>query len=159
MTAPLLAHAVPHHFCVSVGDREASIAWWRDLFGFECEFTFEIGHIGAKGAFLRKGAMRIEIFEIAGSAETPSGRRMPNTDLQTQGTKHFCFAVDDVQAALDAVHAAGVQIAGVMRDRKDGMHREDDPRLSPGRKPASAFFINDPWGTLVEILARADFAA
>ena len=159
MPEPILADAVPHHFCVSVGDREAAIDWWRDLFGFACEFTFEIPHIGAKGAFLRKGSMRIEIFEIAGSSATPQDRRLPNTDLQTQGTKHFCFAVDNVQVALDAVHAAGVRIAGVMRDRKDGMRAEDDPRLREGIKPASAFFITDPWGTLIEILDRADFAA
>lgn len=159
MTDPILGHAVPHHFCVSVGDREEAIAWWRDIFGFECEFNFEIPHIGAKGAFVRRGAMRIEIFEITASAPTPAARLRPNTDLATQGGKHFCFAVDDVQAALDAAFLAGVTIAGVMRDRKDGMREEADPRLTEGRKPASAFFINDPWGTLIEILNRADFPA
>jgi methylmalonyl-CoA/ethylmalonyl-CoA epimerase len=159
MATPVLNQAEPHHFCVSVGNRDEAIAWWRDIFGFECEFTFEIAHIGAKGAFVRKGPMRIEIFEIAGSAATPPERHRPNTDLQTQGGKHFCFAVDDVQAALEAVFAADVKIAGVMRARSDGMRQEDDPRMAEGRPPASAFFINDPWGTLIEILNRADFPA
>ena len=153
-----LGHAVPHHFCVSVPDRDAAIDWWHEIFGFEQEFTFEIPHIKARGAFVRKGAMRIEIFEIEGSAAVPEDRLKPNTDLQTQGMKHFCFAVPDVQAVADALHARGIKLAGIARGPGKPMLIEEDPRLDGTKAPASAFFFNDPWGTLIEILDSANFA-
>jgi len=157
MPAPLLENAVPHHFCINVGNRDAAIDWWRSMFGFEPEFKFEIPHIKARGAFVRQGAMRIEIFEIEGSEPTPAGRLRPNTDLQVQGVKHFCFAVENVQAAVEKFHGAGVRIAGVARGVGTPMREEADPTLRDGMMPATAFFITDPWGSLIEILGRHDF--
>jgi catechol 2,3-dioxygenase-like lactoylglutathione lyase family enzyme len=157
MPGPLLEDVAPHHFCISVGDREAAIAWWSAMFGFTAESRFEIPHIGAKGAFVRNGAMRIEIFEIAGSAATPLERQKPNTDLQTQGVKHFCFSVDNVQAAVETLKAAGVEIVGVARGVGQPMRAEDDVTIGNGKPAATAFFFNDPWGSLIEILSRHDF--
>ena len=159
MGQPIIEDAVAHHVCLSVPDREAAAEWWRTLFGFEREFAFEISHISARGAFLRRGGMRIELFEIAGSAAVPEERKLPNADLRTQGTKHVCFAVADVQSALEKLHAARVKIVGVARGVGKPMVEEADPRLSEGRAPATAFFLSDPWGSLVEILGRNDFAA
>jgi len=155
----VLETVIPHHFCISVSNRDAAIAWWSAMFGFEKEFTFEIAHIKARGAFIRKGAMRIEVFEIEGSAPTPDERLRPNTDLKSQGVKHFCFAVDDVQAALEKLHAAGVRIAGVARGKGTAMREEQNPVLANGMTPASAFFLTDPWGSLIEILDSSDFPA
>jgi catechol 2,3-dioxygenase-like lactoylglutathione lyase family enzyme len=159
MSGPLLGDVIPHHFCISVGDREAAIDWWNAMFGFVAEQRFEIPHIGAKGAFVRNGAMRIEIFEIAQSAATPPERRKPNTDLQTQGVKHFCFAVDNVQAAIETLKAAGVEIVGVARGVGQPMRAEEDVTAGDGKPAATAFFVNDPWGSLIEILGRSDFPA
>lgn len=158
MTQPLLPDVVGHHFCISVGDRDKAIKWWASMFGFENEFTFEINHIGARGAFMRKGPLRLEIFEIAGSEPTPQSRQRPDADLRVQGMKHFCFAVDDVQAALETLFSHGVQIVGVARGVGKPMVAEEDPTLRKGMMPATAFFISDPWGCLVEILGRRDFA-
>ena len=157
MPTPLIDDAMPHHFCLSVGDREAAIEWWRAMFAFTVESRFEIPHIKARGAFLRHGAMRIEIFEIEGSEPAPGSRLRPNTDLQVQGVKHFCFAVSEVQPALEKLHRAGVRIAGVARGVGTPMREEADPTLRDGMLPATAFFITDPWGSLVEILARTNF--
>ena len=148
----------PHHFCVSVPDLEASIAWWRELFGFDVDFRFRIPHIGAKAAFVRRGAFRIELFEIDGSAPAPSERLNPNSDLREQGGKHICFSVEDPQVALEALFERGATIVGVRRG-EGPMRPEADPRLNaePGRQPAMAVFIRDPAGALVELVRRADF--
>lgn len=159
MNEPLLAEATPHHVCISVGNREAAAEWWHQLFGFEQEFTFDIPHIGARGAFLRKGAFRLEVFEIEGAEPAPTSRWAPNTDLRVHGVKHLCFAVEDVQAALEKVHGAGVAIVGVARGVGKPMLAETDPSLKEGIVPATAFFMTDPWGCLVEVLRRTDFAA
>ena len=158
MTDPLIT-VTPHHFCISVPDRGAAIEWWQRVFGFEQEFAFEIPHISAKGAFIRLGDIRLELFEIDGSASVPQERRLPNTDLKTQGMKHFCFAVDDTQATAETLHAAGIEIVGIARGKGKPMMREEDPHLTGDRQPATAIFISDPWGTLIEILNRSDFPA
>jgi catechol 2,3-dioxygenase-like lactoylglutathione lyase family enzyme len=155
---PIFANATPHHVCLSVPDRDAAATWWRELFGFEPEFAFDIPHIKARGCFLRRGAMRIELLEVAGSAPAPQERRSPNTDLATQGVKHVCFAVDDVQDALERAKAAGVAIVGVARGVGAPMQAEADVRRIDGRAAATAFFLSDPWGALIEVLRRADFA-
>lgn len=156
MSKVVVDEVVAHHVCLSVPDREGAISWWRDMFGFDLEFRFDIPHIKALGAFIRKGPFRIELFEIAGSAPVPEERRLPNTDLVTQGTKHVCFSVENAQSALERLHAAGVRIAGVARGQGP-MREEADPTLRDGIRPASAFFITDPWGTLVEILDIGDY--
>lgn len=158
LNEPILGDAIPHHFCLSVPDREAAADWWSGMFGFERELAFEIPHIQARGAFIRRGPIRIELFEIKGSKPAPEERRRPNTDLQTQGMKHFCFAVGDVQGALEKAHAAGAKVVGVARGVGKPMVEETDPRMVQGRAPATAFFLSDPWGSLIEVLGRNDFA-
>ncbi len=150
----------PHHIAFSVRDLDEAVAFWRDLFGFEMDFQTEISPIKAKLAFVRRGDFRIELFEVRGSAETPAERFKPNTDLQTQGTKHACFSVRDPQAVLEALFDRDVPIVGVMRGPGTGMVAEDDPRWGPRdpRPPAMAFFFTEPSGALVEILRKSDFS-
>lgn len=149
----------PHHVGLSVRDLGEARAFWCDIFGFEPDFETEIPPIKARIAFLKRDGFRLELFEIKGSAPTPEDRLRPNTDLRTQGTKHLCFSVEDVQATLEALHDKGVEIVGIMRGHGKPMVLEEDPRLDPGgsKPPAMAFFFLDPSGCLVEILRRADF--
>jgi methylmalonyl-CoA/ethylmalonyl-CoA epimerase len=154
----LIVDPVPHHFCISTSDLDASLIWWREIFGFELDFRFELPHIRCQGAFVRRGAFRIELFHIAGSAPTPPERLRPDSDLMRQGGKHICFSVEDPQAALETLHEKGVTIAGVRRPGGP-MREEADPRLDaePGRSAAMAVFLLDPAGALVELVRRADF--
>lgn len=149
----------PHHVALSVRDLDDALTFWKDIFGFELDFQTEILPIKARLAFIKRGALRLELFEVEGSAPPPDDRLRPNTDLKTQGTKHLCFSVNEPQGALEILFDRGVEIVGVMRDPKSGMHSEEDPRVSPGdgRLPALAFFFLDPSGCLVEILRRSDF--
>ena len=99
--------------------------------------------------------LRVELFAYPGFAPTPPERRRPDTDLAVQGTKHLGFAVGDLQAALERLHAAGVEIAGVRR--RDGPMREEaDPRLD--KAPPMAVFVRTPKGALIELVAQGDFA-
>ena len=159
MPAGLFPDLKPHHVAISVADIDKSIAFWRDNFGFELDFRDEIPAIKAKLAFMVRDGFRLEFFQIEGSAPVPEERLKPNTDLRTQGTKHVCFCVDDVQDALEKLHARGVPIAGIMRGKGTPMRTEDDPKLDPEgtKKPAMAFFFREPSGALVEILRKSDF--
>ena len=105
-----------HHGGVSVPDLDAAIAWYRDILGFAEERRFHIDKANADVAFVRKGALRFEIFEVAGAAPLPDERRFPPSDLRTHGNKHVAFRVDDLEAFLTEMEAKGADVAMVVRE-------------------------------------------
>jgi methylmalonyl-CoA/ethylmalonyl-CoA epimerase len=102
-----------HHGGISVPDLEASIEWFARVLDFEVENRFEIPPIPAKVAMLRRGNLRVELFEVPGAQGLPEERRQPNTDLRTHGNKHLAFAVKDADAAAEVLKARGADIVFV----------------------------------------------
>jgi methylmalonyl-CoA/ethylmalonyl-CoA epimerase len=146
---PILASATPHHFSIAVPDMDRAIEFWTGIFGFRLERRFEVAAIGGLGAFLRSPSIQLELWQLAGAAPVPEERKKPNTDLLTNGTKHIAFQVPDLPAALEALHRHGVAIAAVQRAPTEPMRPETDPARF---RPAFAAFIQDPFGTLIELL-------
>ena len=127
---------IPHHCGISVPDLEASIDWYRDMLGFSVEKRLTIEAISARIAFMKHGDFYIELFETKGAAPLPDNRRYPDRDIQTHGTKHLAFAVQDVQKFIEALKKRGVDIAM-------------DVSLMEGKAMA---FIRDNAGNLIEIV-------
>ena len=127
------------HCGISVPDLEASIAWYHDMLGFSLEQRFAIDAVPFKAAFLRRGDFRIELFEVTGASPLPAGRRYPNEDLRTHGTKHVAFVVQDVRAVFAELKRRGVDIAM-------------DVFIVEGIGPGG--FIRDNAGNLIELLER-----
>jgi methylmalonyl-CoA/ethylmalonyl-CoA epimerase len=84
-----------HHGAISVPNLAASIAWWGDKLGFEVETQMTIDAIPAKAAPL------------------PEGRRHPDTDVLTHGTKHVAFATPNVRALVEELKRREVDIVFV----------------------------------------------
>ena len=105
-----------HHGGVSVPSLEEAIAWYRDMLGFELERRFFIDRAQAHCAFVRKGALRFELFEVAGAAPLPEERRFPPSDLRTHGNKHLAFRVADIDAFLAEMEPKGADVAMVVRE-------------------------------------------
>jgi len=105
-----------HHGGVSVPDLDAAIAWYRDMLGFEEERRFHIDKAKADVAFVRKGSLRFEIFQVAGAAPLPEERRFPPSDLRTHGNKHVAFRVDDLEVFLAEMETRGADVAMVVRE-------------------------------------------
>ena len=102
-----------HHIGISVADLEESIAWYKEMLGFEEVMRMDqgvtiekmiIGHI-------KRGNCYIELFQVAGAKPLPEYRRDPNADLAVHGLVHFGLQVDDVHAALEELKAKGVEVA------------------------------------------------
>lgn len=129
-----------HHGGVSVPDLEASINWHRDVLGFEVEQRFEIPKANAKVAMIRRGPLRMELFEVAGAKELPEDRRVPDRDLKTHGNKHVCFAIQSVDDVEKEFRAKGVDIVFV------GRFKELRPNI----------FIRDNFGNLIEFIEQTD---
>lgn len=104
-----------HHGGISVPDLDAAIAWYGRVLGFVEERRFAIPPAKAKVAFIRKGALRFELFEVEGAAALPEDRRTPDRDLQTHGNKHVAFRIADLEAFLKEMAGKGADIAFVVR--------------------------------------------
>ena len=104
-----------HHGGVSVPDLEASIRWYAEVLDFEVEQRFEIPAIPAKVAMLRRGDLRLELFEVAGAQPLPEERRHPNLDLRTHGNKHLAFAIKDLDSTERELKNRGADIVWVRR--------------------------------------------
>lgn len=104
-----------HHGGISVPDLEASIRWYAEVLDFEVEQRFEIPAIPAKVAMLRRGDLRLELFEVPGAQPLPEERRHPNLDLRTHGNKHLAFAINDLDSAEQELKRRGADIVWVRR--------------------------------------------
>ena len=102
---------LPHHCGLSVPDLEAAIVWYREMLGFALEMRQEMTHVPLRGAFLKRGDYRIELFEVPGAKPLPPERRNVDEDLRTHGTKHMALMVPSVRQALEFLRARGVEVA------------------------------------------------
>lgn len=122
-----------HHGALSVPDLEASIRWYQDVLGFEVERRGFLPPVPADVAFLKRGALRLELFQPKDGHPLPPERREPDVDLRTHGTKHVCFAVRDITEAEQAMRRHNVDIVFVKH-----------------MPTTSVMFVRDNSGILVE---------
>lgn len=128
-----------HHGGVSVPSLDAAIDWYGRVLGFEVERRFRIEPVRADVAFIRKGPLRFELFEVDGAAPLPEARRMPDSDLRTHGNKHLAFRVADLEAFLAEMEDRQADVAFVVRQ-------------SFGK----GCFIRDPAGNLIEFVEESN---
>ncbi len=127
------------HAGISVPDLESSIAWYSTMLGFEVEGRATLPPVQAKIAFLRRGNLRVELFEVPGAAALPDDRRVPDEDLHTHGNKHVCYAVKDVRAVTDELKSRGADIVFI---KEMGQ--------------VTVAYIRDNAGNLIELVQRPD---
>jgi methylmalonyl-CoA/ethylmalonyl-CoA epimerase len=128
----------PDHAGISVGDLEASIAWYRDMLGFTLERTVEVPEDTGMVGILRHGDFLLELFCIPGASPLPDERRYPWTDMRTHGVKHIAYAVPDVEGLMISLKQKGVDVVW-------------DTRVHDGDTCA---FVRDNTGNLVEFVQR-----
>jgi methylmalonyl-CoA/ethylmalonyl-CoA epimerase len=140
-----------HHVSIAVPDLDVAIEWYGRVLGFSDPKHFRIDALDARMAFIRRGALRLELWQHAEAQPVPAERRQPDTDLRTCGTKHMGLAVHDLKTHLERFVYEGVDIAGIQRSPAEPMRSDPNPLTSDSRPPF-AMFIRDPGGTLIEIL-------
>ena len=103
-----------HHGGVSVPDLEQAITWYRDILGFALERRFRIEPAKADVAFVRRGTLRFELFEVADAAPLP----LPREDypMFVENTR-LAFGPDRARGvpAHQALIAYGVALADTRR--------------------------------------------
>jgi methylmalonyl-CoA/ethylmalonyl-CoA epimerase len=129
---------IPLHIGISVANIEESIAWYREILGFEKRTLEYMEPLKCKVAFIKNGDFEIELFQHDETLAMPEERRHPNTDIQTQGMKHICFAHENVSELVDLLKTKGVDVVfGPIRMGTD-----------------TVAFIRDNNGTLIEFIQK-----
>jgi methylmalonyl-CoA/ethylmalonyl-CoA epimerase len=94
------------HIGVAVEDIDAAIALYRDSFEMELAHRETVESQGVEAVLLDVGDGHVELLAPLGP-DTPVGKFMAENGA---GLHHVAYAVDDIDAALERIAAAGVQL-------------------------------------------------
>jgi glyoxylase I family protein len=125
-----------HHAALSVGDLGRSESFYG-LFGFRPVHRWSAPDGSLTIVHLKLGATLLELFSYRDHQPAPESSRRLETDLPRLGTKHLALGVDDADQARDFLLARGLRQV---------------PEPAEGRTGVRYFFIQDPDGTLLEIV-------
>ena len=95
-----------HHLGVAVHDLDEAVDTYARLFGGELEHRAQVDEQGVEAAAVLVGAGRVELLAPLGD-ETPVGKFLAK---RGPGMHHVAYEVDDVQAELDRLSAAGAEL-------------------------------------------------
>ena len=95
-----------HHVAVVVRDMDAALATYRDQLHLPLDVLLPIESDGVRIAFLPVGESSIELVEP--TDESTGVARFLAT--RGEGFHHVCLEIDDVQAELDRLAAAGLEL-------------------------------------------------
>ena len=103
-----------HHVGLVVESIDASAAWYTEHFAFKFEYGYEFP--GVKAAFLKRGEMRIELFQNVKATSMAVERSQTETNLRIGGINHFAIQVSSIDAAITELRTKGVEIVSPPRD-------------------------------------------
>jgi len=138
------------HVGICVSDRRRSLAFYRDLLGFEIDSELaiegerasrllQLERVAFRATYLLRDGVRIELLDF----ETPDAVRGETPRPVNQlGLTHLSLRVDDLEAFIVELRAAGVAV-------------RDETRVESPRGGALAVFVSDPDGTLIELVQQA----
>jgi methylmalonyl-CoA/ethylmalonyl-CoA epimerase len=94
------------HIGVAVEDIDAAIALYRDSFEMELAHRETVESQGVEAVLLDVGEGHVELLAPLGP-DTPVGKYLAKNGA---GLHHVAYAVDDIDAALKGIAAAGIQL-------------------------------------------------
>ena len=137
------------HTGITVSNLERSLAFWRDVLGFELSHrTHQTGDLaseitGVPGAELSLAVLKvpghkIELLEYHAPPERKQRTELRPCDV---GAAHVALTVDDLDAVLGAITASGWKAAGEPQTLKSGPNA--------GKR---VVYVRDPDGTTIEFM-------
>ena len=136
------------HTGITVSNLERSLAFWRDVLGFELSHrTHQKGELageitGVPGAeislaVLKAPGHKIELLEY----HAPADRKQVDLKPCDVGAAHVALTVDDLDAVLSAIATSGWHAAGKPQTLQSGPNA--------GRR---VVYVRDPDGTTIELM-------
>ncbi|MCA8975488.1 MAG: methylmalonyl-CoA epimerase [Planctomycetes bacterium] len=105
-----------HHIGIAVRSIAESLPHWTDGLGLELVSTDDVPAQGVRVAVLMAGPTRVELIEPFGD-DSPVAKHL---EKRGPGVHHMAFEVEDCQAAIDGMAAAGSPM--IDRTPKPGAH-------------------------------------
>jgi catechol 2,3-dioxygenase-like lactoylglutathione lyase family enzyme len=136
------------HTGITVSNLERSLAFWRDVLGFELSHTaHQKGELaqeitGVEGAEIKlavlktPGGHKIELLEYLAPVDRKRANLRP-----CDGSVHVALLVEDLDAVLGQIAASGWQIAGKPQTLNSGPNA--------GKR---VVYVRDPDGTTIEFM-------
>jgi glyoxylase I family protein len=137
------------HTGITVSNLERSLAFWRDVLGFELSHTaHQTGELaeeitGVAGAELKlavlktPGGHKIELLEYL----APPNRKHSDARPCDVGHVHVALVIDDLDAVLERIATSGWKAAGQPQTLKTGPNA--------GKR---VVYVRDPDGTTIEFM-------
>jgi catechol 2,3-dioxygenase-like lactoylglutathione lyase family enzyme len=99
-----------HHVAIRAVDFDATLKFYAEGLGCPVRFEFSVPGRIDRAAFLDMGDGRyIEVFGQGSTVQSEGRRRRPDEETTEGALLHFCFRVDDVEAAYSRALAAGAE--------------------------------------------------
>jgi len=134
------------HVGIAVSDLERAVRFYRDLLGFRLEHELHVEGeptdtllrlrgVNLDAVYLVRDGVRIELLRFA-TPPAPPGR---TRTMHETGLTHLSFRVQDLDATLAALRAAGERVF-------------DETIIRIPQVGAAACFVADPDGQLIELV-------
>ena len=95
-----------HHIGIAVGDLEASIEFYRGLFGLAPGPIIVREDIGVRGCFVPVGDTNLELLE----GTSPNSTISIHIRERGEGLHHVCFEVDGIADKLKSLQELGIDL-------------------------------------------------
>ncbi len=140
------------HTGITVSNLERSLAFWRDVLGFEPSHTaHQTGEMaseitGVAGAEIKlavlkgPGGHKIELLEYVAPAERKRHADLRPCDVSSM---HVAFVVNDLDTVLSAINASGWKAAGKPQTLRSGPNA--------GKR---VVYVRDPDGATIEFMEQ-----
>ncbi len=105
------------HLGMAVKDLEESREFYRSVFGLESSEPIIGGDGMIRVSMVRVGNTLIELLQPIGS----EGVMAKFLEKRGEGFHHICYEVDDINAEIASIKAAGLEILGEPKPGAEGM--------------------------------------
>ena len=95
-----------NHVCIAVEDIEASMRFYRDVFGVQQGEVVEVADQGVRAALLRVGGSQLEFIQPT----DPTGSVAKFIQRRGETVHHICFEVEDLPGALRRLDEQGIAV-------------------------------------------------
>ncbi len=103
---PPVPTGLVHHIGIAVGNLEASIDFYRNLFGLDAGPIIVREDIGVRGCFIPVGDTNLELLEGTG----PDSAISIHVNERGEGLHHVCFEVAGIADRLKNLEALGIDL-------------------------------------------------
>jgi methylmalonyl-CoA/ethylmalonyl-CoA epimerase len=128
------------HLGIAVADRDLALGFWRDALGLSVGHEEDVASEKVRVTMLPVGESKVELLEPHADDGGAVGAFL---EKRGAGIHHVCLEVQDIEAALERLAAAGAQVIG------------EAPRRGAGGKLVAFVHPKSTGGVLVELSQHA----